>query len=70
MGEVSALGAEVEGPLSHGLSRDSSPYGGAKASFLYTVKLQYPALLSVIVSPSPEKAKAFSCFPVAQYWFF
>ena len=30
MGEVSALGAEVEGPLSHGLSRDSSPTGGAK----------------------------------------
>ena len=32
LGEVSALGAEVEGPLSHGLSRDSSPIRGAKAS--------------------------------------
>ena len=52
MGEVSALGAEVEGPLSHGLSRDSSPIGGAKASNNTVIPNQF----SFLVWESPSNS--------------
>ena len=67
MGEVSALGAEVEGPLSHGLSRDSSPIGGAKASNNIVIPNQCAHwcgnLHRIPISPSSYSLSFFVQFP-------